>query len=556
MKRLFAYNVIVIFLIFSSSLGWSQNYPQDEKGWAILVEVSDYTDENIPDLVLGDNMLSELKSALVRVGGYNPEHIDVLSDGQNSLAQMQSKIVSLSSKISDSDTFLLYFRGHIKKHPRGNSIFFLPQDAKKGTYASFIKDSQLNDWLDNLKARDKIIIVDCYTEDENINAYRVNREALGTTAIFSVQPVADTTAPVTFSKILLQSLTWQIPRDNPDTDENSIVSIEEVYEYIYNNFEGIGVLASTEKINTGLIKLPSMLQIKTDPPGASIFINNEESGITPIRIIDSLKKGTYTIKVKMPLHLIPEERSVQIQQLRGESANVLISLTPIKVYGKIFDQQGNAIENTFVFIDGTQYAQKADTDGNYSFEDWKQHGLLENGKSYTLKAESSKGPHYGETDFIFAGNEHIQRNITLMKRTWFDVSKTHFDRRDYQKAAEAFHLGVDESTTIPDIPPEFAEILFGYFTKLVELQPQNLNYLIATAKLSDRLNRRDRSKIYWQRVKEQSTVDSPEYAQAKQRLKELNPTKLPIIIAVGIVIILVLFSAWRIARKFRVSSKT
>jgi len=115
---------------------------------------------------------------------------------------------------------------------------------------------------------------------------------------------------------------------------------------------------------------------------------------------------------------------------------------------------------------------------------------------------------------------------------------------------------VDESTTIPDIPPEFAEILFGYFTKLVELQPQNLNYLIATAKLSNRLNLRDVSKIYWQGVKEQSTVDSPEYAQAKQRLKELNPTKLPIIIAVGIVIILVLFSAWRIARKFRVSSKT
>ena len=573
MKRLFAYNVIVIFIIFSSSLclslseakEWSQNYPQDEKSWALLVEVSDYTDENIPDLVLGDNMLNELKSALVRVGGYNPEHIDVLSDGQNSLAQMQSKIVSLSSKISDSDTFLFYFRGHIKKHPRGNSIFFLPQDAKKETYASFVKDSQLNDWLDNLKAKNKIIIVDCYTEDENIDAYRVNRDTLGTVAIFSVQPVADTTASVTFSKILLNSLTWQtsrdlrsksVPPENPDTDENSILSIEEVYEYIYNNFEGIGVLASTDKIKTGFIKLPSMLQIKTDPPGASIFINNEESGITPIRIIDGLKKGTYTIKVKMPLHLIPEERSVQIQQLRGESANVLISLTPIKVYGKIFDQQGNAIENTFVFIDGTQYAQKADTDGNYSFEDWKQHGLLENGKSYTLKAESSKGPHYGETDFIFAGNEHIQRNITLMKRTWFDVSKTHFDRRDYQKAAEAFHLGVDESTTIPDIPPEFAEILFGYFTKLVELQPQNMNYLIATAKLSDRLNLRDRSNIYWQRIKEQSTVDSPEYAQAKQHLKELNPMKLPIIIAVGIVIILVLFSAWRIARKFRVSSKT
>jgi len=555
-KRLFAYNIITTIIVFSSSLGlslseakeWSQNYPQDETGWALLIAVSDYTDENISDLVLKDNMLNRLKAALVNVGGYNPKHIETLSDGQNNRAAVQSTLSDLSVKIVNSDTFLLYFRGHIKKHPRGNAIFFLPRDAKKNVFESYIKDSQLNDWLDNIKVRSKIVIIDCYTDDEFIDAYRVNRETLGTAAIFSVQPVADVTAPVTFSQMLLQSLTWKRPQDNEDTDENRIVSVGEVYEYIYNNFAGIGVLAATDDMNTGIIKLPSMLQIKTEPPGASVFINEKESGTTPIRIIDGLKKGTYKIKVNLPLYLIPEERSVQIQELRGESGNVLIQLTPIKVYGRIVDQQGDVIEDTFVSIDGTQYAQKADNDGNYSFENWQRHGLLENGKSYTLKAESSKGPHYGEADFIFAGNEHIQHNIILIKRTWFDIAQAHFDTGDYQKAAEAFHLGVDKSTTIPDISPEFADILFGYFTKLVELQPQKLNYLKATAKLSDKLNLRDESKIYWQGVKEQSTVGSPEYTQAKQRLKELNFMRLPIIIAIGVVIILVVFSAWRTRR--------
>ncbi|MFQ6042683.1 MAG: PEGA domain-containing protein [Candidatus Poribacteria bacterium] len=554
MKRLFLYNVITTIIVFSSSLGWSQNYLQDETSWALLIEVSDYTDENIPDLVFGDNMLKGLKAALVNVGGYNPEHIETLSDGQNSRAAIQSTLSEFSFKISHSDAFLLYFRGNIKKPPRGNAIFFLPQDVKKDVLKSSIKDSQLNDWLDKIKAMSKIVIIDCYTDDEFIDAYRVNRETLGTAAIFSVQPVASATAPVTFSQMLLQSLTWKTPQDNPDTDENRIVSVGEVYEYIYNNFASIGVLAATDDMNAGIIKLPSMLQVKTEPPGASVFINEKESGTTPIRIIDGLKKGTYRIRVNMPLYLIPEERSVQIHQLRGESGNVSIELTPIKVYGKILDQEGNVIEYTFVSIDGTQYAQRADNDGNYSFEDWQQYGLLEKGKSYTLKAESSKGPHYGEADFIFAGNEHIQRNITLIKRTWFDIAQAHFDTGDYQRAAEAFHLGVDNSTTIPDISPEFAEILLSYFSKLVELQPRKLNYLIATAKLSDTLDRRDESKIYWQRIKEQSTVGSPEYAQAEQRLKELNSMRLPITIVIGVVIILIVFSAWRTIKRYKISS--
>ena len=550
MKRILVCSVITtVFVILSSSFGEAQNYPQDEKSWALLVEVSDYTDENIADLVFHDNMLDDLKSALVKAGGYNPEHIESLSDGQNKLATIGSQIVSLSSKISDSDTFLLYFRGHIKKHPRGNSIFFLPQDAKKDDYDSFIKDSLLNDWLDKLKAQNKIVVIDCYTADENIDRYRVNRETLGTAAIFSVQRAADTTVPTTFSKVFLKSLALENVQDNPDTDENRIVSVGEVYEYIYNNFEGYGVLASTDDMKTGIIKLPSMLQVKTDPPGAAVFINEKESGKTPIQIIDGLKTGTYGIEINMPLYLIPEKRSARIRQLRGQSANISVPLFPIKVYGKILDQQGNAVENTFVSIDETKYAQKVETDGSYSFADWKQHGLLENGKTYAVKAESSQGPHYGETNFTFTGNENIQCNITLMERTWFDVAQAHFDAGDYQKAAEAFHLGVDKSTTIPDISPEFAEILLGYFTKLIELQPRKLNYLIATAKLSDKLNLRTESKIYWQRVKEQATVDGPEYLEATQRLKELRPVRLPIIIAIGFVILLVVFSAWRIIRK-------
>ena len=95
------------------------------------------------------------------------------------------------------------------------------------------------------------------------------------------------------------------------------------------------MLCQPGPVETPILKLPPMLKITTVPEGASVFLNGEDIGATPQRVIDNLKRGNYEIRVKKQGYFIPPTRSTEVGMNQGEAVEVSWALKPITVYGKI-----------------------------------------------------------------------------------------------------------------------------------------------------------------------------------------------------------------------------
>ena len=312
-----------------------------------------------------------------------------------------------------------------------------------------------------------------------------------------------------------------------------------------------------------------MLQIVTVPDGASVVLNGQEVGETPQRLIDNLERRTYNVEVSKPGYLIPPARSVEIGLVQGESINLSWDLESIAVQGSVKAPDGVSLEGAAVWIDGTAYEQNPlhlEADGRYQLfaniaNVTSQAGrsdkrVLESGKMYTLRAESD-ALYHAEASFTLAPHESVQCNLTLSKKTWFEVAQMQFNRKVYEEAIAAFQNGIEETVEFPPMSPEFTKMLFDSFSEVVDkVNVQNIAYVVVTAKLADRLNLQEESKVYWEQVKSQAAKGSTFYELATERLRELNFGRRLINIGVLVLFVLVLISGGYALRRVLLRPKT
>ena len=174
-----------------------------------------------------------------------------------------------------------------------------------------------------------------------------------------------------------------------------------------------------------------------------------------------------------------------------------------------------------MWIDGTAYEQNPlylKADGQYqllanianvtSESGQSDKRVLESGKTYTLRA-ASDALYHAEATFTLATHESVERNLTLSKKTWFEVAQMQFNRKAYEDAIGAFQNGIEETIEFPPMSPEFTKLLFDSFSEVVDkVNVQNIAYVVATAKLADRLNLQEESKVYWEQVRLQAAKGS------------------------------------------------
>lgn len=385
--------------------------------------------------------------------------------------------------------------------------------------AGAISEKLLDQWLNEIKAKEHILIMDYYTFKSDARQYTINREIIGTSSINMFQ------LPSTKIDVFGEKVVESLKSSETDTDDTRLISVRELYEYVTRK-SGI-YLSPMGDLDATVIELPSMLQIKTVPPYAELHVNGKKLGLTPQRIIDDLKLQSYEIKVHKNGYLIPKKRVTRIRSLRGESANFVIELVPIKVYGKVKMASTDELPSN-VEIEVKDWVSATDDKGNYSLDDWDEHGL-ELGKKYKLVAKSSE-LYYGSADFVLDGEKNIQLDIELRHRNWFEIAQIRFDQEDYEDAVMAFQTGVEEAPnfTEAEISPYFADVLYDYFKEAILLVPDNqpillLNYIIATAKLAEQLELKNEAKRYWQKVEKKSTPGSASRQLAVQHLNELSP---------------------------------
>ena len=559
---------ILVFIVFSigvSLITVSSLYAQsvDATTWWLIASpgVDTRSRSNLDSLV---NLLKER-------GKVPSNHIRRIEGSECTREGIKVVLDDLGSRMRQGDRLIFYFRGFVTKPRRSNSIFFFPHGVTPENLEDALKDRQLNGWFRELSPNKVIIILDSYTRDRNLMAYYGNRGIPGSGGFISIQR-----ATLSTEDLLAQTLLGTLGTDETDLDDNRQVSIEELHAYLTSNLderalrltEGILLLLGRvqEKI---VLKLSPMLQIVTVPDGASVVLNGQEVGETPQRLIDNLERRTYNVEVSKPGYLIPPARSVEIGLVQGESINLSWDLESIAVHGSVKAPDGVPLEGAAVWIDGTAYEQnplRLEADGRYqlfanianvtSQAGRSDERVLESGKMYTLRAESD-ALYHAEASFTLAPHESVERNLTLSKKTWFEVAQMQFNRKMYEEAIAAFQNGIEETTEFPPMSPEFTKLLFDSFSEVVDkVNVQNIAYVVITAKLADRLNLQEESKVYWEQVRLQAAKGSTFYELATERLRELNFGRRLINIGVLVLFVLVLISGGYAIRRVLLRPKT
>ena len=559
---------ILVFIVFSigvSLITVSSLYAQsvDATTWWLIAspDVDTRSRSNLDSLV---NLLKER-------GKVPSNHIRRIEGSECTREGIKVVLDDLGSRMRQGDRLIFYFRGFVTKPRRSNSIFFFPHGVTPENLEDALKDRQLNGWFRELSPNKVIIILDSYTRDRNLMAYYGNRGMPGSGGFISIQR-----ATLSTEDLLAQTLLGTLGTDETDLDDNRQVSIEELHAYLTSNLdertlrltEGILLLLGRvqEKI---VLKLSPMLQIVTVPDGASVVLNGQEVGETPQRLIDNLERRTYNVEVSKPGYLIPPARSVEIGLVQGESINLSWDLESIAVHGSVKAPDGVPLEGAAVWIDGTAYEQnplRLEADGRYqlfanianvtSQAGRSDERVLESGKMYTLRAESD-ALYHAEASFTLAPHESVERNLTLSKKTWFEVAQMQFNRKMYEEAIAAFQNGIEETTEFPPMSPEFTKLLFDSFSEVVDkVNVQNIAYVVITAKLADRLNLQEESKVYWEQVRLQAAKGSTFYELATERLRELNFGRRLINIGVLVLFVLVLISGGYAIRRVLLRPKT
>lgn len=523
--KVWTQSIFCLLVVFIATSIKSTEASSDSQEWCLFISIEQSADM---EKQAHSPEADDVKRVLIERGGYLPERfVDLKKPTKERLI---SELERLSRVILPSHRMLLYFRGHVHSPEGSVNFYFLPQGATAGNLASYVRDKELNSSLRRIKASEKIVIVDGYTIDA-VKAMYANYEQLGTSALISVQPVGGGN----FSQAFLDTLRL----DDVDVDTNRQLTLNEMFQYLYEDFETKGVLGMTGNHDVVVLKLPSILRIVTKPAGASVSINGENVGKSPYQRVDGLRIGKYIISVRNDGYHTSDEQSISLTSLRGEGAAVSFTLQPLRVYGTVADMSGNAVVPTVVRIMATDYTQETGAKGDYAFDGVE----LSTGKSYVLKAASSD-LYYGSNTFVYEGHTNIECNIRMQKRPWFEVAQMRYDAGNPTTAAEAFVQGLNESTDLPlSWSNALNQFFFDYAKQLVEYEPQNKNYLIATAKLAERLSLKSDAKRYWRQVRRQSNPGSSERQEAEARLKALNPFRKSLLFLCSIIIGLLILSA-------------
>ena len=560
MKQILVFIVffIGVSLITVSSL---DAQPVDATTWWLIVspDVDTRSRSNIDSLV---NLLQER-------GKVPSNHIRRIEGSECTGEGIKVVLDDLGSEMGQGDHLIFYYRGFVTKPRRSTSIFFLTYGTTSENLEEALEDRQLRGWFRELSPNKVTIILDGYTRDGNLMSYYGNRR-MPAGGFISIQRAALST-----EDLLARTLLGALETDETDLDDNRHISIEELHISLTSNLEGRalrlmeGVLLLLGRVQEKIaLKLSPTLKVVTLPDGASVFLNGQEVGVAP-HTTDNLQRGTYNVEVSKPGYLIPPARSVEIEQVQGESINLSWDLESIAVHGSVKAPDGVPLEGAAMWIDGTAYEQNPlylKADGQYqllanianvtSQADRSDEKVLESGKIYTLRA-ASDALYHAEASFTLTPHESVERNLTLSKKTWFEVAQMQFNRKVYQDAIAAFQNGIEETTDFPPMSPEFTKMLFDSFSEVVDkVNVQNIAYVVATAELADRLNLQEESKVYWEQVKLQAAKGSAFYELATERLRELNWGRRLINIGVLVLFVVVLISGGYAIRRARLRAKT
>jgi hypothetical protein len=125
---------------------------------ALIIGIDNYTDPAITDL---DNPVAdatELFNTLTSRYTFEPGNVIFLKDPGR--AEIIDALDRLSAGLTSHDNLLIFYAGHGYWDAEKESGFWLPSDAAKNSTANWIRNSTIQDFVDDIRTQHTLLITD------------------------------------------------------------------------------------------------------------------------------------------------------------------------------------------------------------------------------------------------------------------------------------------------------------------------------------------------------------------------------------------------------------
>ncbi|MFN3135311.1 MAG: PEGA domain-containing protein [Candidatus Kryptonium sp.] len=298
--------------------------PFFKRSWALIIGINEYVKANKLRYALND--AEAVANLLIKKYGFGSKYVIKLYDSDATKENILKAFERLIKETFEDDRVFVFFAGHgiTVPLPEGKERgYILPVDADPSQpVLTAISTDQLNEISEAIPAKHLYFVMDaCYgglifarsqptiaadaISFVEIVSKRRTRQAL--TAGGRDQPVFDTGpgGHSVFTFHLLKGL----DEGFADLDKNGIITASELASYILPRVtsESRGQQTPQYGILVGdrggeFVFIPrmrvSMLEVKSEPEGADIYINGEKLGKTPLDV-DIYEFGKYKVELKL-----------------------------------------------------------------------------------------------------------------------------------------------------------------------------------------------------------------------------------------------------------------
>ncbi len=133
-----------------------ENYEGENHG--LIIGINNYKDPALVDL---DNPITDatlLYSTLIGNYMFDPENVTLLKDPTR--ADIIKKLDELSYQLTKNDNLLIFYAGHGFWDKEKETGFWLPADAEKFSSVNWIRNSTIQDFVDDINTQHTLLITD------------------------------------------------------------------------------------------------------------------------------------------------------------------------------------------------------------------------------------------------------------------------------------------------------------------------------------------------------------------------------------------------------------
>ena len=128
------------------------------KYYGLIIGIDMYKDPSLIDL---DNPITDatlLYSTLIGNYKFDPENVTLLKDPTR--ADIIKKLDELSYKLTKNDNLLIFYAGHGYWDNERETGFWLPNDAERSSSVNWIRNSTIQDYVDDINTNHTLLITD------------------------------------------------------------------------------------------------------------------------------------------------------------------------------------------------------------------------------------------------------------------------------------------------------------------------------------------------------------------------------------------------------------